>query len=97
LQQIWLAVTFMYLALLQIIAIILAIQTRKVKIKILNDSKYIAAIIYSSSIALVIVVASTLSPIGLIDVVEFLFTGALIVATTLILALVFIPKVINFG
>ena len=40
-----------YLALLQIVGIILDIQTlKKVKIKVLNDSKYIASLIYISSI-----------------------------------------------
>ena len=92
-QTIWLGVTFAYLALLQIIGIILAVQTRKVKIKLLNDSKYIAALIYISSIALVVIVIITVVPLTLINVVEGVFSGCLLVATTFFLVLVFIPKV----
>ena len=92
-QTIWLGVTFAYLALLQIIGIILAIQTRKVKIKLLNDSKYIAALIYISSIALLLIMIVTLLPLNLINVKEGVFSGSLLVATTIFLALVFIPKV----
>ena len=37
----------------------LAIQTRKVKIKVLNDAKSITAIIYISSVVLVVLIVVT--------------------------------------
>ncbi len=44
---------FAYLILLQVVGIVLAFQTRKVKILVLNDSKFVAALIYTSSVVLV--------------------------------------------
>ena len=85
---------FAYLALLQIIGIILAIQTRKVEIKVLNDAKYIAALIYISSIAwLTLLVVAFVLPNGMINVTELFFSGGLLVPTTAFLCLTFIPKV----
>ncbi|KAL5470791.1 hypothetical protein EMCRGX_G028810 [Ephydatia muelleri] len=55
---IWHGVLFGYKGLIQVIAILLAFGTRKVKVKGLNDSKYIAAIIYVTSICLVVVIIS---------------------------------------
>ena len=92
-QIIYVVVTLAYLAILQIIGIVLTIQTRKVKIKLLNDSKYIAAVIYISSIALVLIAIVTLVPGFFINVIETIFSGSILVATTFILGLIFIPKV----
>ncbi len=92
-QIIYVVVTLAYLAILQIIGIVLTIQTRKVKIKLLNDSKYIAAVIYISSIALVLIAIVTLVPGFFINVIEVIFSGSILVATTFILGLIFIPKV----
>ena len=47
---------FAYLALLQIVGLVLAFQTRKVKITALNDSTFVAAVVYISSIVLVALV-----------------------------------------
>lgn len=90
---IWLILTYVYFALLQIIGIILAIQTRKVKIKVLNDSKYIAAMIYISSIVLLLLGIATAVFGSSINVTGILFSGGLLFATTAFLCLVFIPKV----
>lgn len=92
-QTAFLFVTFAYLILLQIIGIILAIQTRKVKIKVLNDSKYIAALIYISSIVLVFITIVTFVIGNYPNVIEMIFSGGLLVATTAFLCLLFVPKV----
>ena len=92
-HTIYLTVTFVYLAILQIIGIVLAIQTRKIKIKLLNDSKYIAAVIYISSIALFFIGSNVIIPDQFINIEEALFSGSILVGTTFFLALVFIPKV----
>ncbi len=94
-HTIYLTLTFVYLAILQIIGIVLAIQTRKIKIKLLNDSKYISAVIYISSIALFFIGSNVLIPDQFINIEEALFSGSILVGTTCFLALIFIPKVIN--
>ena len=90
---------FVYLGLLQLVGIILAFQTRKVKISVLNDSKSVAALIYISSIVLVVIVLITLSLRGYANIRPALFYGGIILLATVFLSLIFIPKVseINFS
>lgn len=88
-------VVFVYLGLLQLIGIILAIQTRKVKVKVLNDSKYIAALVYISSIVIVIIAIIRFTLTGYINVAEVFYSGGLILATTAFLCLTFIPKMVS--
>ena len=87
---------FVYLGLLQLVGIILAFQTRKVKILVLNDSKSVAALIYISSIVLVVIVLVTLSLRGYANVRPALFYGGIILLATVFLSLIFIPKVSDF-
>ena len=82
-----------YKALLQVIALILAFRTRKVKVKGLDDSKYIAAAIYITSIVLAVVIISTYTLREYVDTFPALQGMGLLVGTTMILALVFIPRV----
>ncbi len=89
----WIIVTFLYLVLLQIVGIVLAIQTRKVKVKVLNDSKYIAALIYISSIVLVTRAVAIFGVYNLLNVSEAIFSGGIIIVSTAFLSFVFIPKV----
>ena len=49
---VWLALSYVYKALLQLVAMFMAFYTRQVKIKALNDSKEIAVVIYFNSITL---------------------------------------------
>ena len=84
---------FLYLALVQVAAIVLAIQTRRVKVKVLNDSKYIVALIYISSVVLLLLIIVTFIQGALINVNEMLVSGALLISTTAFLSLTFIPKV----
>ena len=77
---------------LQVAAVILAFKTRKVKIKALNDSKYVAAIIYITSTVIVArIIAFALD--YYIITTEVLFSGGLMLATTVFLGFIFIPKV----
>ena len=71
----------------------MAFHTRRVKIKVLNDSKEIAVIVYINSItlALLAVVEFTLNTYH--EVYAALFGLGLMVGATLFLTLVFIPKV----
>lgn len=88
----WLVVTFVYIALLQIVGIILAIQTRKVKIKVLNDSKYIAALIYISSIVFLLLAIAQFVSGNVINISELIISGGILVVATAFLSLAFIPK-----
>ena len=89
----WIVVVFLYLALLQVIGIILAVQTRKVKVKVLNHSKHIAALIYISSIVLITRAVAVFAVHSLLNVREVIFSGGIIVLGFAFLSLVFIPKV----
>ena len=90
---IWLAVSYAYKGLLQLVAMFMAFHTRRVKIKALNDSKEIAVIVYINSIILVLlaVVEFTLNTYH--DVYAAVFDLGLMVGATLFLTIVFIPKV----
>ena len=93
----WIIVIFLYLALLQVIGIVLAVQTRKVKVKVLNDSKHIAALIYISSIVLVTRAVAVFAVSHLLNVAEVIFSGGIIVLGFAFLSIVFIPKVSSYA
>ena len=78
---------------LQIIALLLAFSTRKVKVKGLDDSKYIAAAIYVTSIVLAVIIVATYSLKDFVNAFPALFCTGFLIGTTFILGLVFIPKV----
>ena len=84
---------FIYLALLQIVGIVLAFQTRKVKIRVLNDSKFVAALVYISSIVLVVIVLITFILRSYINISAALFSGGIMILATVFLVLMFVPKV----
>ena len=75
------------------VGIILAFQTRKVKIHILNDSKSVTALIYISSIVLVVIILITFILWGYLNISAAIFYGGIIVLATFFLILIFIPKV----
>ena len=83
----------MYLGLLQIIGIVLALQTRKVKIEALNDSKSVAAVIYATGIALVLLGVANFALGQYLNIDQILLNGTVIFGTFAFLGIVFIPKV----
>ena len=89
----WQIFIFVYLAVLQMVGIVLAFQTRRVKLHGLRDSKFIAAIVYISSIVLVVLALVTFSLRTYINIGTGLFAGGIFILTTIFLALTFIPKV----
>lgn len=93
---VWIAISFVYKGLLQLVAMFMAFHIRKVKIKALNDSKETAAIIYFNSIILVIMSVATFVLEGYQDAYSSLFCIALVIQATLFLGLLFIPKVRNY-
>ena len=89
----WQIFIFAFLAVLQIIGIVLAFQTRKVKIPGLKDSKFVAAIIYISSIILVVLALLTFTLRTYINIGTSIIATGIFSLTTTFLALIFIPKV----
>ena len=86
-------IIFIYLSLLQFMGIILAIQTRKVKITALNDSKSVTALIYISTIALVVIFLVSFLLRDHINTSTALVSGGIIVLATTFLFITFTPKV----
>ena len=86
-------IIFAYLILLQIVGIILAFQTRKVKINVLNESKVVTMLVYISSIVLVVIVQVTFILRNYINVSAAVHFGGVIVLATVFLLLIFVPKV----
>ena len=89
----WQIFVYSYLAVLQIIGIVLSFQTRKVKLQGLRDSKFVAAIIYISSIILVALALVTFSLRTYINIGTTIITIGIFSLTTIFLALIFVPKV----
>ena len=92
-QVILYAVLFGYKGLLQAIALLLAFRTRNVKVKGLDDSVYIAASIYVTSIVLAVIIVSTYTLTDYVNTYPAVVGMGLLLGTTVILGLVFIPRV----
>ena len=71
----------------------MAFHTRKIKIKALNDSKEITAIIYINSITLIVLAITEISLHRYVDVYHAVVGLALLVEATMFTGIVFIPKV----
>lgn len=78
---------------LQGIALLLAFSIRKVKVKVLNDAKYVGAAIYVTSIVLAVIIMATYSLKDIINGFAVLFCTGFLVGTSVILILVFVPLV----
>ena len=75
------------------VALLLAFRTRRVKVKGLNDAKEIAGAIYVTSIVLAMVMVATYTLNTRINAFAALFCTGFFIGTTVILLLVFVPKV----
>ena len=94
-QDIFLGILYGYKMLLQIIAILLAFSIRKVKVKGVDDAKYIGASVYVTSIVLAVIVVATYTLKDTLNGFAALFCAGFLVGTTVILLLVFMPLVIH--
>ena len=90
---VWLAISYAYKGLLQLVAVLMAFHTRNVRIKALNDSTEIAAIIYINSITLALLTVVEFALSNYHEVHAGMFGLALLVGATLFLSLVFVPRV----
>ena len=79
--------------LLQVVALALAFMTRKVKVKGLDDAKYIAAIIYMTSITISVLTVVEYSLDDYINTYASIFATGLLLSPTCVLLLVFVPTV----
>ena len=92
-RDIALGILYGYKALLQVITLILAFFIRKVKVKVVNDSPYITFAIYVTSIVTAVIIVSTYSLKYFVNSYAVVFGLGLLVGTTVILLLVFVPIV----
>ena len=92
-RDIFLSILYGYKMVLQIIALVLAFATRKVKVKGLDDTKFIVITIYVTSIVLALIILATYSLKEVINGFAGLFCTGFLVGTTVILGLVFVPLV----
>ncbi len=89
----WEIIIFAYLAVLQILGLMLAFQTRNVKLPGLKDSKFVATIIYISSIVVVVLALVTFSLRTYINIGTGISVFGIFTLTTVFLTLIFVPKV----
>lgn len=87
------AVILVWLFMLQVVGIVLAFETRKVKIKVLNDAKYVTVIIYVCSIVLVVYILATLALSSYLHSGAVLINSVVLIGSYVFLGLNFIPKV----
>ena len=92
-KYIWLGVLLAYKGILLTVGVFLAFETRKVKIRQLNDSHLIGMCVYA-----IVVLSIALCPIGIlldthVDIFYGIIGSMVLFGTTLILSLLFVPKV----
>ena len=90
---VWLAFSYAYKGILQIIGMFMAFHIRKVKIKALNDSKQIVAIIYINTIILITLIASVFALDDYHNGHAAIVGLALMIDASLFLGALFVPKV----
>uniref|UniRef100_A0A1X7UIU2 G-protein coupled receptors family 3 profile domain-containing protein n=1 Tax=Amphimedon queenslandica TaxID=400682 RepID=A0A1X7UIU2_AMPQE len=89
---IWEGLSFGYKGILQVLAIFMAFHTRGVKVRILNESKETAAIIYINSIVLLLLTVTEFTLATRHNTYSALFGLGLLIEASLFLGLIFIPK-----
>ena len=90
---VWVAIECVYLFSLQVAAFVLAILIRKVKIKVLNDSKEMLIIVYSTSAIQVVLLVITFAIDTRLILNQVIFCLFEMAGTTIFLIFVFVPKV----
>ena len=83
----------LYKGILQLCALVFAFQTRKVKIEGLNDTKYITAFVYTTSIILAMTFIASLVLYDYINIHALVYSFGIWLAISAVLGFMFIPKV----
>ena len=73
--------------------LIFAFSIRKVKVKGLDDSKYVGASVYIISIVLAVTVVTSYTLPKYVNEYEAVFGIGLLIGATIVLILAFVPKV----
>lgn len=90
----WIIALYAYILITQFISVFLAFKTRKVKIKALNDARYITVIIYATTIIIVVMIACAVLLSDHLNADGAVFGGLLYIFATIVLSVLFIPKVL---
>ena len=90
----WKILILAYLAVFQIVGIVLAFQSRKVKFPGLQDSAFIATTIYISSLVLVMLAVDTFILNSYLNAYGAIFAIGILILTSVFLIFTFVPKVI---
>jgi len=90
---IWVSLEYFFLLLLQVAAFVLALATCRVKIRVLNDSKEMMAIVYTTTAVMTVLGIITFILPTYLVINEAVFSFGIMLATSLLLGLLFIPKV----
>ena len=85
-----------YKGILHIFALYFAFQTRKIKIKALNDAKYIIMFVYTASIILAVAAVAVVILQSYINAYAAVYSLGIWLASFAILGFLFIPKVISY-
>ena len=92
-RDIWIGIVFGFKVILQVAALFLAFGIRKVKVKGLNDSKFIAATVYITSIILTVQIIVYITLNDYVNSFSALFSTCIFITSTIVLGLIFIPQV----
>ena len=92
-RDVTLGVLYGYKILLHLATVVMALKTRKVQVKGLNDYREIVLATYVSSFVLVIILIFNIFVSDRIDLFTVLTSFGLFVGATAIMVLVFVPKV----
>ena len=90
---IWLSILFVYKGILLIIGIFLAFETRKVKIRHLNDSKVIGIAVYCIVVLSIVLSATGVLLENYVDVYYAVLGIMILLGNSSLLCLIFIPRV----
>ena len=90
---IWLTIIIFYLGVLEIIAVILAIKTRNIKIKAVNDSKDVIDIVYIVAVVSVCMLVFSYVLQDYNNIGIGFVTISMLLAATGTITLTFVPKV----
>ena len=96
-RDIALGILYGYKAVLQVIALIFSFSIGKIKTEGLNDAKYIIVAVYVTSVVTAVTFVSIYSLKTYLNLYATLFSFGIFVGTTVILVLVYLPKVYNNG
>ena len=93
-RRILIGILHLYKGVLHVCALFFAFKTRKVKIDGLNNTKYITAIVYTTSITTAITAISLLTVMNYINVYAFIYSFGFWLSNSLLLGLLLLPKVV---